>query len=152
MPIEANNKRFSEYIAKRMEAKLKAATKALEYCGNKGVAEMRQKGRYNDYTDRTGNLRSSTGFAVVREGRFVAGSAFRKVKDGDKGTHEGKKRVTALSSQLLPNEMGLVITAGMEYGKFLEASGKRNVIGTTKKLVAKEAKERLKKIGFTISE
>lgn len=156
MPIDAQKKKFEDYIARRQEAKLRAAAKTLEYVGLKSVAEMRTSGRYNDYTDRTGNLRSSTGFAVVLNGKQIAGSHFTAVSsNAHEGSAAGKAHAEETSSKVPNTKMALVIVAGMEYAEYLDNPANphgRNVMTTTKELAKKEAEKRLTQIGFKVIE
>ena len=73
----------------------------LEYAGLEAVKEARLKG---NYTDRTGNLRSSIGFVVVDDGRIVSSNfeavpPKRKAKGSDGGM-TGKKNAQSFALEL----------------------------------------------------
>ena len=79
MPITGGNKvknAFYKYMADVKENAIQSAISVLDYVGLECVKEARIAGKY---TDRTGNLRSSTGYAVVYNGRIIRQSNFEKV-------------------------------------------------------------------------
>lgn len=79
MPITGGNKvknEFYKYIADAQENTLQSAIDILNYVGLECVKEARLAGKY---TDRTGNLRSSTGYAVVLDGKIIHQSSFGKI-------------------------------------------------------------------------
>ena len=80
------------------------------------------------YKDRTGNLRSSTGYAIFKDGRRVGSSVFN-ANVGEPGKKDGEKGVTA--GEQLARAVGrthskgyvLVCFAGMSYAAAVEAKG-----------------------------
>lgn len=96
----------------------------LEYAGLEAVKEARLKG---NYTDRTGNLRSSIGFVVVDDGRIVSSNfevvpPKRKAKGSDGGM-TGKKNAQSFALELskeYSKGIALIIVAGMNYAIYVE--------------------------------
>lgn len=147
--IKSTPQQFTDYIAKKQEAKIKALTAALDYVGMECVAEMRSHGRYNDYTDRTGNLRSSTGYVVAKDGRIVKGSAFSVVNNGGTGHSEGKAVAKEAANTVGKTQIGLVLVAGMDYAEYVEK--KRNVMASAIELAESETQKYLSKLGFKLN-
>ena len=147
--ITSTPQKFTDFIAKKQEAKINALVAALDYVGMECVAEMRSQGRYNDYTDRTGNLRSSTGYAVSKDGMIVKGSQFDVRNNGSVGSAEGKSAAKSASDTVGKTQIGLVLVAGMNYAEYVEQ--KRNVMKTAIELAGREAEKYVSKIGFKLN-
>ena len=125
-------------VHKMVEAKMQGVTAQIEAklirVGNKFVADARQKA---DFTDRTGNLRSSIGFIVLKDGKQIAADFEKSVKGTDKVTGE----VTGVG---LANQIGnkfnkgytLVVVAGMEYAAAVESKGRDVLTGSSIQAVA----------------
>lgn len=89
----------------------------LVYVGESALTQARNGHRY---TDQTGNLTSSIGYAIVVNGRVFKKSAFEVVKDGKQGASAGNKFLQKLISQ---HSKGIVfiMVAGMPYAQYVEA-------------------------------
>lgn len=80
------------------------------------------------YKDRTGNLRSSTGYAIFKDGRRVGSSVFNAnvgepgKKDGEKGVTAGEQMARAVGRTHSKGYV-LVCFAGMSYAAAVEAKG-----------------------------
>lgn len=80
------------------------------------------------YKDRTGNLRSSTGYAIFKDGARIGSSVFN-ANVGEPGKKDGEKGVTA--GEQLARAVGrthsrgyvLVCFAGMSYAAAVESRG-----------------------------
>jgi hypothetical protein len=142
MPITSNNggsgfNRFLNTEADRVKFK---AFQRLNLIGLKCVEEAR---RNRGYTDRTGNLRSSTGYAIIDQGKVVTISSFEPVSQtAGEGAKSGKGLIDQVASK---NQSGLllVVVAGMEYAVYVEALGK-NVLDSAVTLAHNLAKQLLK--------
>lgn len=125
-----------EIEAKVQEAveRMKAAViYNLQVIGEKCVNAARitaLKGR--DYTDQSGNLRSSTGYVLVVDGEIVAESSFEVVKDGSEGANTGKTYAEELARQH-PQGIALVVVAGKDYAEYVAARG-YDVLDTSERL------------------
>ena len=71
------------------------------------------------YTDQTGNLTNSIGYAVVRQGKIVDYGG--EIQPGE-GAAEGLK-VAMKMAATLPNSFSLIIVAGMNYAAYVESKG-----------------------------
>ncbi len=112
----------------------------LCHIGEQVVNEMRMKGTYQD---QTGNLRSSTGYVVVMDGKIVEMSAFETVKQGADGSKQGKAFVKELASKF-PTDTVLIVVAGMDYAYYVQNKHERDVTISGELL----ANELLKKQGL----
>lgn len=95
----------------------------LEFVGEECVAEARTAG---SYTDRTGNLRSSVGYVVVKDGEIIKKGGFQHVngtKKSDKnGEEDGEQYAESLVSRY-PQGIVLIVVAGMNYAAYVSANG-----------------------------
>lgn len=147
MPITGGNKvknAFYKYVADVQENTLESAISVLDYVGLECVKEARIAGKY---TDRTGNLRSSTGYAVVYNGRIVKQSNFEKVKQtATEGAATGKKLIRQLASSYADG-LVLILVAGMDYAVHVEARG-YNVLNSAEDLARRLVPEMLREAGL----
>jgi len=112
------------------DEKLKKAFEVLSYVGIQAVNYAKQN---HGYTDETGNLTSSIGYAIVNKGQIKKSIV----------THEkGAALIDELSAQF-PDEMVLIVVAGMEYAAAVESYGYDVISGAS--LVAKDLMEYMKK-------
>lgn len=105
------DRKTNEFIKK----KLKDTFEALSYVGIQCVNFAKKNG---SYTDRTGNLRSSVGYAVISDGQVK--------NESHEGTTEGTAQSGALIQELAreyDRGMVLVVVAGMEYAAAVESKG-----------------------------
>lgn len=109
---------FYSYFIDRAEDKI---FQMLSAAGERYIEVARKSGSYKDHT---GNLRSSVGYMIFRDGKRVADN-FEKSQNGtDRQTGVIKARRLAKKIAL---EVGtgwvLILTAGMEYAARVEALG-----------------------------
>lgn len=92
-----------------------------------------------DYQDQTANLRSSIGYAVLRDGQIV------KLNLEGKGKQEGMAAAMSLLGTIpkTPNGYQLIGMAGMEYASYLEAMG-YNVISSQSEVALADLSKMLK--------
>lgn len=91
------------------------AIQTLQYLGEQFVNNARLSG---NYTDRTGNLRSSIGYIILNDGVIVDKNFEGKAK--------GKSEAQAVADEVAlqyPNGYVLIGVAGMNYAAYVEAKG-----------------------------
>jgi len=122
---------FNSRDIERMLDKFKneAEEKILEiliYAGENGVKEARLSGRYNDIT---GNLRSSIGYTVLKNGKPVKESfeAAEKGTDRATGVKEAKRLVKEVAREHSKG-YALILVAGMEYAVYVESIEGKDVL------------------------
>lgn len=100
-----------------------ATVRTLAYIGEQAVNRARDwTKKSNDFTDQTGNLRSSIGYVVVHDGQPVKVGDFNQVKFGSGGTTDGRAYAESLAGQFQKGYT-LVIVAGMEYASYVQNRG-----------------------------
>lgn len=118
MDLEGALDRYFE----KLQAKVaKEVRNKLGYMGMDAVNTARDR-HPQDWTDHTGNLRSSIGYAVFENGKKIDGSAFEVVKEGNEGSEKGRALIKSLANEMT-SSYGLAIVAGMDYASFVEAKG-----------------------------
>lgn len=104
---------IQQYIEEQLALKVEALIDKLSYIGEGALRIARERG---SYTDRTGNLRSSTGYVIAVDGEVIARAGFcTKDEDG-----------AAFAEQLARTTEGkavLVVCAGMNYATYVSARG-----------------------------
>src|SRR5690606_3404962 len=90
---------------------------------NIGLQFVRDARIKADFKDRTGNLRSSIGFLVLKDGKVVREDFEQSNAGTDKKT--GINRGLEFAQQIPELEKGvsLVVVAGMQYAVYVEAMG-----------------------------
>ena len=115
------------HIEKKMKAYRNAVLERLKQAGEKFVNIARDRG---DYTDQTGNLRSSIGYIILYDGISLV-EDFKQVKQGTEGVTKGKQE--ALKNA--PSKgYALVVVAGMEYAAAVESKGKDVITGSAQQV------------------
>ena len=99
----------------------------LSMVGEECIIAMR-KNKPHNYTDQSGNLRSSTGYMIVQDGKVMTRGGFEQVKGGDEGVKTGKKAVAEVAKQF-PEHSVLIVVAGMKYGVYVERRGYDVILG-----------------------
>lgn len=135
--IKKDVKRFLEYFGELAEVKI---FELLQRTGEEFVKYARENGQYND---QTGNLRSSIGYVIVKDGSIIGQDFALSSKTGtDKAT--GMQEAKSLSKELaLTHNKGFVLIgmAGMKYAAAVEAIDTKDVIS----MANVEAEEFIKK-------
>lgn len=107
--IQAQVKAFEE----RLE---QAAIFMMQYLGEDLAKYAKDM---HNYTDRTGNLTNSIGYAVARGNQIVF---YGGPESGGAG-NDAALQVAMKMIETLPNRLSLVIVAGMNYAAYVEAKG-----------------------------
>lgn len=116
----------------------------LSYVGEQCLTEARST---NSYKDQTGNLRSSIGYIIVKDGKVIRQSDFAVVRKGSEGKSEGEKFARSLASKF-PDGIVLIVVAGMNYASYVSAKG-YNVLDSAELLADRLVPSILKQLGFT---
>ena len=73
----------------------------------------------HNYTDQSGNLTNSIGYAVVQENTPVYYGGFLQPGDG----MEAGLKIAMKMAATIPNSFSLIVVAGMNYAAYVEAKG-----------------------------
>lgn len=136
---------IESYLNKEIAKKEKAILYKLSYVGEACVNEARTSGQY---IDQTGNLRSSIGYIITKDGTIVQQSGFQQVKDGAAGTKDGEAFARQLASKF-PTGICLIVVAGMNYAGYVSAKG-YNVMDSSEDLAEKLVPQVMKQLGFIV--
>ena len=105
---------IEQYVQDKVAAFTEHLTRQLYYIGEAALKAAREKGSFKDYTDRSGNLRNSTGYVVAIGGKIVATAGF----DKSEGLPFAKELATTTDADGV-----LVVCAGMKYATYVSARG-----------------------------
>ena len=104
------------------------------------------------FTDRTGNLRSSIGYVVCKDGQPI-NIAFEAVKGGHVGVNTGQRLALNIAKQHAEGYT-LIVVAGMNYAVYVESKG-RDVLTSSEteagKLLERELKNLIQNIKDAIA-
>ena len=106
-------KRVMDDFLKKTDAEIIAT---LYYIGEEFVNTCKISG---NYTDRTGNLRSSIGCAVMKDGSIIKSISFGS---NSEGVTKGDEFADEIKAQF-PEGYYLVVYAGMHYAIYVETKG-----------------------------
>lgn len=121
---------ISNYFFRATQIVHEEMIRTLSYLGEQAVKRVRDRSGEDSWFDRTGNLRSSVGYAVIDHGRKQIESAFEMVKNGTSGSSEGRKYIDELVSKY-SNTYALLVVAGMNYAEDVEALENKDVLAST---------------------
>ena len=137
---------IGDHIKASVEAKMRVIVNTFCYVGEQCIIEARNNG---DYTDQTGNLRSSIGYAVVWNGKVVKRDCIDKIKIGEEGVSQGEKYLSDRIRKASKKGIVLIVTAGMNYAEYVEAKG-YNVLSSAELKAGPLIKSILTQIGFKV--
>jgi len=106
-------------INQKAERANRAIVYTLQYIAEVLVREARMKG---NYTDQTGNLRSSIGAIILLDGEIVSRTGFEVVKGGGNGANDGLAYAQSIATRY-PRGIALVVVAGKDYAAHVTARG-----------------------------
>lgn len=143
MRLTTPESEIKAYIDETIERINRAIIYNFQYVGERCVNVARQS---NAYKDRTGNLRSSIGYVIVKDGKVISESPFQIVKDGQEGKEEGQDYAKKLAKQY-PEGITLIVVAGMDYAAHVASKGK-DVVDSAELLADRLVPQFLSQLGF----
>lgn len=132
------------YLGEQVERIEKQIIYNLSYVGEQCLNEGRST---NSYKDQTGNLRSSIGYVLVKDGKVINASDFAVVKTGREGAKDGTAYARQLAREF-PEGIVLIVVAGMNYAAYVSAKG-FNVLDSAELLAEQLVPKLMKQLGFT---
>jgi hypothetical protein len=140
MFTDAQVRRWTDKFKDRAED---AMLQALIYAGENFVKLAREHGEYRDIT---GNLRSSIGYVVVKDGQVASENYQQAEKGSDKSTGVQQSRRLARDLALTHNQGFVLIgVAGMDYAVYVENIKNKDVISYAEVETKKELRLLLNK-------
>lgn len=104
---------IQQYIEEQLALKVEVLINKLSYIGEGALRIAREQG---NYTDRTKNLRNSTGYVIAVDGQAVARAGFRTKNEDGAAFAEELARTT-------DGKAVLVVCAGMNYATYVSRRG-----------------------------
>lgn len=121
------------------QARIDRATfEALSHLGEECVNRARDIKPPIGFMDRTGNLRSSMGYAIAKDGNIVKYSNFNVIEGGGEGATKGRNLTKTIAGEY-PAGWVLIVVAGMNYAVYVEAKG-RDVLSSAEHFAESEVK------------
>lgn len=124
--------------------------RALSLLGEMCVIEAKDRPQESSWYDQSGNLRSSIGYVIVRDGKIVAYSEFTQVKQGSDGVKEGKELAKELAKKYTSG-YALIVVAGMNYAELVEAMESKNVLASAELFARQEIPKMMAKLKTQIA-
>lgn len=145
MPIKQTTtaEQIDAYIAQRVNAVQNVILYRMSYIGEQVLNAARST---NSYKDQTGNLRSSIGYVIVKDGSVVRASSFEQVKNGSDGTSKGRSYAESLAARY-KNGIALIVVAGMNYAAYVKKRG-YDVIDSSELLAEQLVPQMLRELGL----
>lgn len=142
MKVSREKQNFSAFFVQEAQNVRDKVIATLKLAGEKSINDARLQG---SYTDRTGNLRSSTGYVILEDGNVIFEGGFSSVLST---AHEGPD-----SGRILANDVGrnypeglvLIIVAGMSYAEYVQDKG-YNVLVSAERIAESTISKLLKQI------
>lgn len=115
MPIEVTTPigEVQQYIEEQLALKVEVLINKLSHIGEGALRIAREQG---SYTDRTKNLRNSTGYVIAIDGQVVTRAGFRTKNENGAAFAEELARTTE-------GKAVLVVCAGMNYATYVSKRG-----------------------------
>lgn len=104
---------IQQYLEEQLARKVEVLINKLSYIGEGALRIAREQG---SYTDRTGNLRNSTGYVIAVDGEVIARAGFKSKDEDGAAFAETLARTTE-------GKAVLVVCAGMNYATYVSRRG-----------------------------
>ena len=124
--------------------------RVLSLLGEMCVIEAKDRPQESSWYDQSGNLRSSIGYVIVRNGNIVTYSEFNQVKQGSDGVKEGKELAQELAKKYISG-YALIVVAGMNYAELVEAMDNKNVLASAELFARQEMPKMMAKLKTQIA-
>lgn len=131
--LKTSKGEIEKLIQTKVEEINQRAITILQLVGERCINEARL---FGSYTDRTGNLRSSIGYAIVCNGEVVTKNGFQIISgsrtegentisySGDDGAKIGAEYLDSLVEQVVSQQrLVLIVVAGMNYASYVQDRG-----------------------------
>lgn len=113
--------------------------------GEQAVAYARDRSGEESWYDQTGNLRSSVGYVIGKDGVVLGKGGFSQVLSGAEGTSEGQSYAKELAEQMA-GKYFLIVVAGMNYASYVEEMENKDVLASSSLFVQEELPRMVKRI------
>lgn len=123
---------IDSYLKSKTEEHTNKIIRVMKYVGEMTVNEARTN---KTYQDRTANLRNSTGYVIVVNGKVISENFKNSASAAAETDLDGKKIGRDFAHSLASNypDIALIVVAGMNYAAYVESKG-FNVITSAEQL------------------
>lgn len=145
---------FNEMMATlnaRAQRMVERYLEELDKLGYDANRYIRNRTAEESWMDRSGNLRSSIGYIVVRDGEICKSGGFERVdgpkrdKSSEDGSAEGRSYAERLAANY-PTGYALIVVAGMEYAAYVEAKANKDVLAGGEIFLKKEVRKLVRRL------
>lgn len=138
-------RKIADFQRQEIEKYKKVLLNIFCEAGEECIIEARNGGTY---TDQTGNLRSSIGYAVLNDGKVYQQGQVEQTLNGKEGISEAKKYLKERIKSAKKEGIVLIVTAGMNYAEYVET---RRVVLSSAELKAPDiVRNLLLGVGFKL--
>ena len=134
---------IQKYINDAIEKVDKVVIRNLQRLGEEAVIYARNRTGEESWYDQTGNLRSSIGYVIARDGNIIRRGGFSQILDGAEGPNEGK-RFAKETAEAYPGSFVLIVVAGMNYASYVEDMENKDVLASSSLFVERELPKMIK--------
>ena len=117
----------------------------LQRLGEMAVIHARNRTGEESWFDQTGNLRSSIGYVIGKDGYVLGEGGFSRVLNGAQGCSEGEQYARELAHELA-GKYFLIVVAGMNYASYVEEMDNKDVLASSELFVRNELPKMKKRI------
>ena len=121
---------LDNYFVQVLQIAKEETLRTLSFLGEQAVSRVRDRSGEESWFDRTGNLRSSIGYAVTEYGKKQIESSFAQVLGGAEGSARGRQYIDQLA-QKYSDTYALIVVAAMDYAERVEALDSKDVLAST---------------------
>ncbi len=148
MPIRqlTPNSQIAAHLEAQLQRRENAIIYNLTYVGERCVVEARTA---STFLQQTGNLRSSMGYVIIKDGQVLRQGGFEPTtgtERGAKGMTDGASFANSLAAEY-PKGIVLIVVAGMNYASYVSAKG-FNVLDSAEQLAQRLVPQMLAKLGI----
>lgn len=136
---------IQKYINNAIEKTDKVVIRNLQRLGEEAVIYARNRTGEESWYDQTGNLRSSIGYVIAKDGGIVRRGGFSQILDGTEGPGEGKEFAKEMADAY-PGRYVLIVVAGMNYASYVEEMENKDVLASSSLFVERELPKMIKRI------
>jgi hypothetical protein len=134
------------YLQKGSQKIVDSFLNDLKNLGERAVTDIRERSQEEGFRDSTGNLRSSIGFVVVKDGVIVASGGFERVDGPNRsstsvdGSQEGRSFANTLAGNYTKG-YALIVVAGMDYAAYMQEVEDKDILASGEIFLEKEVKK-----------
>ena len=104
--------------------------RVLQRLGEECYIKVVDRSQEDSWIDRTGNLRSSIGYVIVKNGIILDIAGFEQRGSASEGMSEGRQFAMSVATRYKQG-YSLIVVAGMNYAAYVEAMDSKDVLASS---------------------